>query len=182
MAEKDLYPFVHDYLEQRFRDRFAPRYGEFRSISAVTANASGGTDDGQWTRPDLAIAGLWRFKYGLSWTLDLHSFEVKTATNCDATSVHEALSHTAFVHYSYLTWHVPTWTEECPLYKSIFERCVRHGVGLITFSDPANSDSYVVRVASAKHAPSGEAVDEFIETRFPVPERLKLQKWIEEVR
>ncbi len=182
MREEELYPYVHDYLEQRFRERLATRHGEFMSISADTSKAHGGSGDGQWSRPDLALAALWRFKYGLSWALDLHSFEVKTESGCDAKSVHETLSHTGHVHYSYLTWHCPNWSESVQAHGSILERCRRFRVGLITFGDPANADSYVVRVPSGRHEPSGEAVDEFIETRFPDEERAKLQEWLERVR
>ena len=47
MRETDLYPAVHDYLEQRFLDRLRPAYGDLRSISAVTATA-GGTGSAQF--------------------------------------------------------------------------------------------------------------------------------------
>jgi hypothetical protein len=182
MPESDLYPYVHDYLEQRFRARLKPRYGDLHSISAITAAAPGGFDDGKWSRPDLAMAALWRFKYDLGWTMDLHSFEVKTPKNCSTISVHEALSHTALVHYSYLTWHNPGWSDTNAESRAILDRCARHGVGLITFSDPPNSDTYVVRLPSIRHSPSGEAVDEFIETRFPEEERQQLRRRIEELR
>ncbi len=178
MAERDLYPGVHDFIEQRFRAQLAPRYGELHTVSAVTATARGGTDDARWTRPDLALAAVRRFKYDPTWTLDLHSFEVKTDTNCDPTSVHEALSHAALVHFTWLTWHRPGFAEAEPLCRLIHDRCARHGVGLITFDDPANSDSYTVRLRSARHVPDPEAVDEFIETRFEPHARERLQSWL----
>jgi hypothetical protein len=182
MPESDLYPPVNDYLEQRYREILKPRYGELRSISAITATSGGGTFDGKWTRPDLAMAALWRFEFGLSWTMDLHSFEVKTENGCDNVSVHEALSHTVMAHYSYLTWHNPSWDEKKGNCRAIHERCAQHGVGLITFGDPANSSTYHIRLRSIRHTPNGEAIDEFIETRFPQAERDLLRKWVQELR
>ena len=182
MRESDLYPAVNDYLEQRYREVLKPRYGDLRSISAITAASGGGTFEGKWTRPDLAMAALWRFEFGLSWTLELHSLEVKTESGCDNVSVHEALSHTAMAHYSYLTWHNPSWDANKSNCSAILERCERYGVGLITFSDPANSSNYCIRLRSARHSPSGEAIDEFIETRFPPAERELLRKWVQELR
>ena len=181
MRESDLYPPVHDFLEQRFRDRLKPTFGELRSISAVTATA-GGVGSGQWSRPDLALVALWRTKYALSWSLDLHGFEVKTSTGCSPASVHEALSHASLVHYSHLVWHKPDWADDRSDCKAILQRCERYGVGLITFADLGNSDSFTVQRTPRRHDVSGDAVDDFIETRFPEADRMLLGGWIEELR
>jgi hypothetical protein len=181
MSEADLYPAVHDYLEQRFLDRVRPAYGEIRSISAVTATA-GGPGSGHWSRPDLALVAIWRTKYALAWSLDLHGFEVKTATGCTPAAVHEALSHAALVHFPHLVWHKADWSDNLPECRAILDRCTRYGVGLITFSDPENSDSFLVRHSARRHSPSGEAVDEFIESRLAQADRSQLTRWIEELR
>lgn len=181
MREVELYQPVHDFLEQRFRERLRPPYGDLRSISAVTATA-GGSGTGQWSKPDLSLVSLWRRKYAMTWSLDLHGFEVKTQKGCNPAAVHEALSHAAHVHYSHLVWHHPEWNETRAECARIKERCERYGVGLITFGDPENSDSFAVRVAGDRHEPLGAAVDEFIETRFPESLRQQLNGWIEELR
>lgn len=181
MSEAALYPPVQDFLHQRFLDRLRPPYGEIRSISAVTATA-GGAGSGHWSRPDLALVALWRTKYALNWTLDLHGFEVKTETGCTPAAVHEALSHAALVHYSHLVWQKNDWSHALPECKAILDRCARYGVGLITFSDPDNSDTFLVRHAARRHDPSGDAIDEFIESRFSETDRLQLIQWVEELR
>lgn len=181
MRESQLYGPVHDFLEQRFRDRLRPPYGELRSISAITATA-GAAGSGHWSRPDLALVALWRRKYAMTWSLDLHGFEVKTSTGCTPAAVHEALSHAAHVHYAHLVWHHPEWHDSRSDCIDIKVRCERYGIGLITFERPENSDSFAVRVAASRHEPVGEAVDEFIETRFPEPLRDRLGAWIEELR
>ena len=181
MPEKDLYEPVRNYLELRFRDRLQPLYGELRPISAITATA-GGSATGKWSKPDLCLLALWRHKYSPSWQLDLHGFEVKPDGRCTAESVHEALNHTSHVHYAYLVWHNPDWSDADAPCRAILDRCRRFGVGLITFSDPANAASYTVRCAAPRHAPAGDAIDEFIETRIDPEDRAKLAGWLTEFR
>lgn len=181
MLEADLYPPVHDYLELRFRDRLQPLYGELRVLSAITATA-GGAGSGKWSRPDLCLVALWRHRYGVRWRLDLHSFEVKPKARCTAESVYEALNHSSHVHHTHLVWHNPDWRDEDPRCQPILERCRRFGVGLITFANPHDSSSYTVRLSAGRHEPSGDAVDEFIETRLPDEDKAQLAAWLEEVR
>lgn len=178
MRESDLYPWVQDFLEVRFRDRLKPAFGTLDSISAITATA-GAAASGHWSRPDLALVALWRAKYALSWMLDLHGFEVKTASGCTPAAVHEALSHASMVHYSHLMWHKPGWNDFAPECRAVLERCERYGIGLIHFADPENVDSFSVRLTARRHEPSIEAIDDFIESRFPEGKREQLAQWIE---
>lgn len=135
-----------------------------------------------WSRPDLALVALWRTKYSLSWHLDVHGFEVKAFAGCSPTAVHEALSHAALVHFSHLVWNHPAWSESEPACKAILDRCSRYGIGLITFVDPDNADSFTIRQRARRNELSGEAIDEFIETRFSEDNRRQLAGWIEELR
>lgn len=181
MDEEAFYDPVREYLEQRFQDRLKPAYGDLRHLSAITARA-GGSGTGIWSKPDLCVVALWRQKYSLTWRFDVHGFEVKPAERCDLTAVHEALNHTSLVHFSHLVWHAPAWNDRDAKCASIRDRCARHGVGLITFSDELNVDTFTVRVQAQRHTPSGDAVDEFIETRLPAEQRSTLLKWIAELR
>jgi hypothetical protein len=177
MREADLYDGVQAFIEQRFQDRIKPRYGEFNMLSAVTAK-SGAPATGHWSKPDLSLVLIWRPKYNPSWQLDLHGFEVKTSQGCTPASVHEALSHAAFVHFTHLVWHFPEWEQHPVQARDIYARCERYGVGLITFSAPHDADSYVVRLAAQRHSPSPEIVDEYIETRFERPDLDKFDEWL----
>lgn len=181
MLEKELYPLVQVYLNIAFSPRLKPVLGDFRWLSAVTAN-SGGTATGVWSKPDLCLVVLWRQKYGLYWNLDLHGFEVKPDGRCSTQSVHEALNHTSLVHYSHLTWHCPAWDEQDRTCHSVLEACTRFGVGLITFSEPENVRSYEIRVPARKHTPTPDALDEFLETRLDATDRDQLQSWVSGLR
>jgi hypothetical protein len=182
MSEHDLYRPVHDYLEQRFRDRIKPPFGEIRSISKVIANTTGGAAAGLWSRPDLCLVAFWRYKYGINWHFSLHSFEVKTKVGCDRRAVYEALSHASMVNYTHLVWHNPAWDPSDQQCGDMHERCMSHGVGLITIGNPANVDTFSIRVPARYHETSGDAVDEFLETRLDSEDREQLLEWINEMR
>lgn len=181
MRESDLYRPVRDYLEQRFCDLVRPRYGEFQPpISAETASGGGAT--GFWSKPDLCLFAIWRFKYTPGWHLDLHGFEVKTERACNTASVHEALNQVSQLHYAHLVWHCPSWADQDRRCREIHECCVRYGIGLITLSDPNNVDSFLVRVPAHRHEPAGDAIDEFIETRLKSDDRKKILGFLPEAR
>ena len=180
MLESALYEPVHDYLELRFGDTLRPIRGDFRAIAAITATA-GGPGTGTWSKPDLCLLALWRHRYSPQWRLDLHGFEVKPESRCTAESVHEALNHTSHVHFSHLVWHKPNWDAADGRCKEIFDRCRRYGIGLITLAEPLDASSYFIQLVAPRHEPSGDAVDEFIETRIPDEEKTTLNKWLSEV-
>jgi hypothetical protein len=180
MLERDLYEPVRDYLDLVFSDKLKPLYGEMRKISAITAT-SGGNNTGIWSKPDLCVVALTRQKYGFDWRLDLHGFEVKPAGRCTAEYVHEALNHTAFVHFTHLIWHCERWDDFDDDCAELLDRCAHFGVGLITFSKPKNPKSYVIRVRPRRHSPDPDLIDEFIETRLE-QDRARLQDWIKGVR
>lgn len=181
MLERDLYEPVYNYLELVFRQRLKPLYGDLRHITAITAN-TGGNATGVWSKPDLSIVALSRQKYGLSWRLDLHGFEVKPAGTCSVQSVHEALNHTSLVHFSNLVWHCERWDDRDQKCASIIERCSHFGVGLITFKKASDPKSYFVHLPARRHHPESDAFDEFVETRLLPDDRDKLAAWIAELR
>lgn len=179
--EEALYEPVHSFLQLRFQDRLRPAKGDLHYVSAITARA-GGANTGLWSKPDLSIAALWRFKFGLRWEFDLHGFEVKPRNRCDLTAVHEALNHTSMVHFSHLVWHKPDWDDREAKCATILQRCERHGIGLITFTDERNVDSFSIRLPGRRFDPRGDAVDDFIDTRFDAGQRDRLLGLIEERR
>lgn len=181
MLEKDLYPPVHDFLEISFRDRLQPLYGELRTVTAITDTA-GGANTGRWSKPDLCLIAYWRHKYSHAWQLDLHSFEVKPEGRCTNEAVHEALNHTSHAHYAHLVWHNTRWSDADQRCRAILERCRRYGVGLITMADQHDATSYVIRSPAERHAPSGDAVDEFIETRLKAEDRAQVASWFQQAR
>jgi hypothetical protein len=181
MLERELYEPVYNYLHLGFRDRLHPARGDLRSIIAITAN-SGGNATGLWSKPDLCMISLSRQKYGITWKIDLHGFEVKPLGCCTVQSVHEALNHTSLVNFTYLVWHTESWSEASDECSTILSRCAHYGVGLITFSNAHDLRSYALRLPGRRHEPAPDAFDEFVETRLSKDDRTKLLDWITELR
>ncbi|MGD9786122.1 MAG: hypothetical protein AB7E80_05110 [Hyphomicrobiaceae bacterium] len=179
--EADLYPHVYNFLELRFREQVNPLRGDLRAISAITATA-GGSGTGIWSKPDLCFVALWRHKFGTTWKLDIHGFEVKPKGRCSADAVHEALNHTSHVHYTHLVWHKPDWNSSDKACADLFGHCRRFGVGLITIDDPSAANTYTVRLEAERQDPTGDAVDEFLETRLPEDRKQLLLDWLGELR
>ena len=103
MHEDDLLPGVKNYIDLQFIETIKPRSDQSLPISQITSR-SGPYASGTWSRPDLALIHLWKYKYSPNLIIDLCGFEVKTMAGCDVTGVHEALAHSRIVHLAYLVW------------------------------------------------------------------------------
>ena len=181
MLEAELYPAVERFLNLQYAPGLKPRYGAHLPLVAITATA-GAAALGTWSRPDLAMINLWRYKFQPTQTLDLHGFEVKRFEGCDLKSVHETLAHTRLVHFAHLVWHHPRADLEAEKFRIILDNCREYGLGLITFGDPDRGDSFRVHVEPRRGTPSEAVVNDFIETRFPAHQQDRLLAWIREGR
>ncbi len=93
-------------------------------------------------------------------------------------AVHEALAHSATVHFPYLCLFSPEDAEHRPELPGMLEQAQRHGVGVISISEPSDFTSYRLLLAARRHSPPPAKIDGFIEDRFELANRLALQKWI----
>lgn len=177
LAERDLYEPVENYVNLRFSAGLKPLRGECFTVSAITAT-SGSLGAGQWTRPDVALVAVWKNKFSPSVHLDIHGFEVKTSKGCNVSSVHEALAQGRLVHYSYLVWHSPAATLGTRRFQDIDDSCEAYGVGLITFNRRDDTRSFTIHREPQRAEPTPNAIDEFIETRFPERDRQRLLKFL----
>jgi hypothetical protein len=168
IQESELYPTVKRYLDERFHQLQKPPSGISLWHSAMTPHLDIGLP-GSWTRPDLAAVHVWRHKFGPTINLDLHSFEVKRSDNCNEISVFEALAQTRIAHFSHLVWHRPLPLRQPDRFESIKENCRAFGVGLISFTDHIDPDSFTWHneVVARRNTPDLELVDRYIERAFP---------------
>lgn len=177
MTEADLYPAVDRFLNIHYAPTLRPRLGEHLPIVEVTASM-GVTGYGSWSRPDLAMINIWRHKYQPHQTLDLHGFEVKKHDSCDVRAVHETLAHTRLVHFAHLVWNYQSDDFEHAKYRIIHDNCADYGLGLITFKDMAQPDSFTVQLAPKRQTPTDAAVTDFIETCFTEIHKNRLLAWM----
>ena len=167
IPESALYPAVRQFLDVRFSKLRAPATAVSLWRSEQTPRL-GIQLQGKWTRPDLAAVHVWRYKFGPTFNVDLHSFEVKRADNCNEISIFEALAHTRIVHYAHVVWHRPDPNVQLDRLRSIEDNCRAFGVGLITFNDHLEPDSFRVHDVTARRAtPDLTLADQFIEAAFP---------------
>ncbi len=177
MPESDHYLGVKNFVDTSFSESIKPRSDQSLPISQITAR-SGPYASGTWSRPDLALIHLWKYKYSPTLIMDLYGFEVKTFTGCDIPGIHEALAHTRIVHYAYLVWEFPEENGADSKFSNIRENCAAYGIGLITFSDSMKTDSYKVHLLAERKDPSPDAIDDFIESRFDNHQKDLLKKWL----
>jgi hypothetical protein len=175
VPEKELYEHVAHYIEIRFSEGIRPRHGPLFRRVEITA-LKGDMGSGKWTRPDLCMLSLWRYKYGTHLNLDVYGFEVKKSGKIGVDAVHETLAHTRLVNYAYLT--VPCASDDEDWLPPVLESCNLHGVGLITFLDVRNVNSFRIITSAKRFDPSPNALDNFIKTRFSDPVRSELLKCI----
>ncbi len=181
ILEAELYPFVQSYLNINFSSRLKPALGSHLPLVSITATA-GPASSGTWSRPDLAMINFWRHKFQPVGTLDLYGFEVKRDGGCDLKSVHETLAHTRLVHFAYLVWHYCSADHQCDAFRIIHDNCAAYGLGLITFFDHLDGNSFKIHVDARRASPQDHDVDDFIETRFSEQQKNRLLAWIEERR
>lgn len=122
----------------------------------------GRNSSGTWSRPDICIFSLKMFEYSLP-RFEITTFEVKNGKSIDVQCVYEALGHSRYAHYSYVLLEVKDGFENVLSEKliSIESECIKHGLGMITFSDPEKPEEWNTRVFAKRIPPEPERVDEF---------------------
>ena len=174
--ERDLEPWFERYLWSYARSFYDPSPLSFSAIVELTARVHGGP--GRWTRPDLCMACVSKYRYVAAAHFDLFSFELKMPTGCNILAVHEALAHTAAANFAYLAAYIPSDAPEEIQLPAMLEQAQRHGVGFIRISIPSDFSSYRKLLEPRRHDPAPARVDGFIEERFSRANRLALQRWV----
>jgi hypothetical protein len=150
-----------------------------KSYSLIVQNtARGGIQSGRWTRPDVCLACISRYQYAPHPSLELFSFELKMPAGCNVYAVHEALSHTAAVHFAYLALYLPERSSDAEQLPAVLEEAQRHGVGVIRIFKPHDSSAYQRLLIARRYEPAPAKLDSFIEERFDLANRIALQKWV----
>jgi hypothetical protein len=176
--EIDTYRHVENFLRKSFvPDVIDPVPQMVDYVVEITAMAGGNT--GLWTKPDLALATVTRYRFAPQPELELYGFEVKKEEGCTVYAVHEALAHAAFVHYTSV---IAIVAEASPYHRNLSrmrEQAAEHGVGLVVIPDTERiSEKYEVMLEPRRLAPALWRVDEFIETRFGDDTKQKLLAWL----
>lgn len=130
---------------------------------------------GNWTRPDFVVVGARKYDYTPGIVRDVETFEVKPAT-CDIAAVFEAAAHSRFATKSHLAIAATPETLKEDLLARIESECQRFGLGLILFTNPADTDSWDYRADAIRSEPDPDLLERFINDQ--ISEKEKLRRWL----
>jgi hypothetical protein len=122
---------------------------------------------GKWTRPDFAIVAVNTYRYFPGRFLEVISFEVKPNVEDALAGVFECAAHSVYANRSYLAVNLEDDADtESEEFARIERECERFGLGLITFGDPRDKESYEVVVDADRRTPDPSEVDKFIASQL----------------
>lgn len=174
-SEAALYPPIARVLkEQWIRDKRIER-----SILHLTAQQGRRSTGGRWTRPDISLIALSTYPYVPGRHFDVITFEVKPQDTIDVTCVYEALAHLRSATRAYVLLHVPDRLvdELSDTLIEISAEAKRHGVGMITFGDPADYETWEERIEPTRQEPDPRKLNDFLATQFPQDDLEDLIRW-----
>lgn len=168
-SETALYPPIRAMLEKNWQQLFPgfakPKMLWVDSSPQLGRRATGGP----WTRPDLSAVTINKYRYIPGVHLDVFTFEVKPRKHFNVMGLYEALGHSRRANFAYALFHVEGEPRRERL-DEITREATRLKIGVATFEDPADADTYQVHVSPGRHEPEPRLLNEFIET---LPEAIR---------
>jgi len=145
----------------------------------VTAKLGRRNTGGKWSRPDVCLVGIHKFKFIREHVFDLVSFEVKTADAISVEGVFEALAHRQATNRAYVIYNASNQTfgksEESDRIRALGER---HGVGIILADNPEDHFSWDELVRAERWDPDPTYLNDFIEQVFAKEDHEKIIKMV----
>jgi hypothetical protein len=174
--EVQLYEPFHETIQKSYVRVYNHKF----FVSQITASAGRRPTGGKWTRPDVALAVVKTYQHIPGKSLELVTFEIKPAGAFGIEGVFETASHSSYAHRSYLALYTP---KGAPLTdhdnrERLERECTRFGVGLWTFEDPKDWDTFDILVEPTFHPPDPGSTDDFIFGQLSKENKDKLMAWI----
>lgn len=174
--EQDLEGWFERFLWTNANMFFDPMPPSLSVIVRNTARTQ--APGGRWTRPDLCMATVARYRYQPAPEFSMFSFELKMPEGANILAVHEALAHSATTNYAYLGLYLPNGARAAESLGRVCDQAQLHGVGVIRITDPFEESGYQRLLEAQRKSPSSSKTDAFIEERFDLANRLALQRWV----
>lgn len=147
-------------------------------ITRKTALAGRRQTGGKWTRPDICMVGIRKFKFLRDPIFDVISFEIKPAWAVTVEGVFEALAHRQFATRSYVIFHIDSAHFMLrPEASRIVALAEQHGVGIILAQDSSNYDTWVEKVYGRRWSPDPVDLNDFIQRIFPLTDHDQIIKF-----
>lgn len=143
-------------------------------IARQGRRATGGT----WSRPDLVSVEVLNLLYVPTKVLEVVTFEVKPADSIDVQCVYEALAHRRAATHAYVLLHVPTKQQAVltETLQAVLAVARSHGVGVVTFSDPDDYNTWEETAPAERVEPDPERLNNFIESQLPDKVKMRIAK------
>lgn len=172
-GEAALYdPFHKAILEGYVKENRIRRF-----ISQETASQGRRGTGGKWTRPDLTLIAVRTYQFTPGKRLEVITFEIKPNLDSAVEGLFEALAHSVFAHRSYLAVNLAAFKEDEDIPdERIVQESNRLGVGYITFTDPADYDTYEIVTSARLSEPDPYEIDNFIRTQISPEKQEELRE------
>jgi hypothetical protein len=119
-----------------------------------TALAGRRVTGGKWTRPDITVVAVQKFKFLRDPIFDVISFEIKPRENISVDGVFEALAHRQYTTRAYVIFHIGGEKFENEPEKNRIEALAeQNGIGLILAEDPQDYETWIERVRARRWLP-----------------------------
>lgn len=166
--EAELYRPTLNFIALAFADHLRRRSRSGKPwVFPEHVDRSAGSEEGRWTRPDLACLALSRGEFIPYWRADLHTFEVKTASALDVTAVHEANAHGRLGQFAWLAFQaVGSAAPETSLFGEILSSASSVGVGVLTCGRPGDPADWRIQQWPTRTSTDSAVADSFIRERF----------------
>lgn len=176
LPESAYYESFRHYLMDTFQILIRSSTGEEFFKAQIVADSSG-PNAGRWSTPDLISISVWRPAILPVPEVTVRSFEIKRASQCDLSSVHQALAHSRFADFVYLA--APLDDERCSPAKrrEIEKHCLINGVGLFWIGNKDDPDSYWQPVRPIRKTPNRLSVDEFLDEKLSAEAKNSIRSW-----
>jgi hypothetical protein len=162
--EGSLYGPLMEQIEQNWARSEA--YDGF--IVANTARLGRRQTGGNWTRPDICLIGIRKFKFIPNPVMDVVTFEVKPKSDVTVKAILEALSHRQASTLAYVIFNISKDEfESNQENERIAELAKNHGVGIILAAKPNDQKTWVEEVGARRWEPNPEDLNEFIQEVIP---------------
>lgn len=147
------------------------------NICRITAWPMGISTGGKWTRPDICVAAVQKFKFLRDSVFDVISFEIKPKNKITVEGIFEALAHRQSTTRAYIIYHISN--EEfrvTPEADRIVELAEQHGVGVLLAEAPESYKTWTERVRARRWIPDPADLNEFLQRVFPVSDHDEIIK------
>jgi hypothetical protein len=157
--ERDLYELFRQTIQTDWVRNYNISDNFFVEVYAHKGNKD---TKGKWTRPDVVLVSVMTYPFIWGRSVEVVSFEIKPEDAYGVEGIYETASHSAFANKSYLALHLPENRQVSDLPERLETEAARFGIGLLTFADPADWNTFDVLVEPTHKTPGPSNMNDFL--------------------